>query len=102
MIKVINTTSAVIVNGHAHDGGGMITKDELRACEAVTALCFTLIAGMLDVLKTDPIYDLEKGYFAIVKDGMTKEEILLTDVFLNGLRALADRYTQEIKIDDQA
>ncbi|MBQ7439059.1 MAG: ribosomal-processing cysteine protease Prp [Paludibacteraceae bacterium] len=100
MIEVVNTKDMLTVMGHAHDTG-LLTKREVEACSAVTALVHTLIASMYELAHDEPDYEFDRGHFKLKKKTLAGSEPYI-NMFVLGIKVLTDPYGDLIHIDDQA
>lgn len=103
MINITDNKNYLEIKGHAHQGEGLPTKEEVEACAGVTALVHALIASMATITHTEPEFEFRRGYFKVMKSGLTREDLLFIDMFMAGVDMLTSVYGDYInEMTDQA
>lgn len=100
MITITNTQDELTITGHAHSGTGPVTKDEVEACAAITALAHQLLGCL--VLKEpeadDLRYERRKGYCRVQKSGLKRPDLI--EYFMIGAELVQSGYPEFIQIID--
>jgi uncharacterized protein YsxB (DUF464 family) len=98
MISIQKTNSEIVVSGHAHTGDAPLTKQEVKACSAVTAITNTLIGSILELTDDHPDFTFRAGYFWMDTQGLGPVSQVLVQAFVTGAEMLSGVYPECIRL----
>lgn len=92
MIEIFDTEDSLIIRGHANDGKHKLTKEEIEACAAVTALAQGLFFSIEDITDEDPHRKLDKGTLYLDKRYLSNKLKTIVNAYCIGFGAVASGY----------
>ena len=94
MVQMDVTDDQVHIYGHAEGEHG-----NNIACEAVTVLCNSIAASLLEITgQPEKVLAFESGNFQLNREGLTAESGLLVRSFLLALELVSEAYPDTIRM----